>query len=970
MASAVIAKGSATILINPLETEARLVFTPDPEGLAWDAPAVNKLASEHHLSAFSDPKVLDTFLAKAARAKNSDPMEMVFAHGIEPEDGQAETINWEALPVPGDMAPFQKEILEKAGPPAIVVVKIERVKQEKKVVKQGALPFMAGKEETAVSWEKKEIREKVAVNPIVSEVKYADRGTKLGVITPSFPGKPGKSVFGRPVAPQAAKESACLFGNGITREKNDIIAQFSGFVRMGENWVDIIPFGKHFYKINSGADGLTLFLRFEPGNPQFVRPFGKDILAAAVKMGFSESCLVSETELDRALAEAVKTNENLEAFALTRVQEAEAKVGINQDKTLAVLHLRKGLAGAAPLEMKAISQALKDSEYRGFDMEKLKADIQAFMQGKEVELNYILAEGRPSIRGTDKEVEILAAMFPEDEQKEILAHVNDWYSRNTSMGAELDPNTATGFATVKKGTFIARVTDSSEGEEGKDIYGNIIPALPGNDPDIKLLHGLELHGSDIAASKTGLLVLKASEKSFHGQVIDYQDAEVIIRVSPDAMEAEGDLFREEGAGTPLSVENIKKTFSSLGIKKGIDWGEVEKACVQARANGSVSARVLAKGEVPIAIGGTALKWLLSFETNAPDVKTVRIKAGTPIAELSEPFPNGRPGYDVRGNELSVSDATDLSIEFDDSIRGEALEPKGSSNKGKRLIAVRSGELNFANGQQLKIYSTKTISGDATGEHRFSGEIQVDGNVLPGCKILGGSHVKVKGLAEGAFISVGGMAVIDQGFKGNGKGVLQARAGIESAFVERASVIAGGDIKLNRGAVLSSMKTNGKFSIVEENGKLLGGVYQARYGIDAADIGSDKGTRTEISFGQDYILKNEINACEGQIAKLKQDLSQMEEKLQGYLKKKLNIPDNVKTEKIRLVELQKQVGLKLLKMRDKFEEHFDSEIRIRGTVFPGVVIESHNRYYEIKQKRSRVIIYFDRKSGQIKEKPIN
>jgi hypothetical protein len=460
------------------------------------------------------------------------------------------------------------------------------------------------------------------------------------------------------------------------------------------------------------------------------------------------------------------------------------------------------------------------------------------------------------------------------------------------------------------------------------------------------------------------LIIKASEKSFHGEIIDYQDAEIVIHTSPDAMEATGDFSREEGAGLQLSVENVKKAFSSLGINKGIDWGEVEKACSHARTHGKIKDCVLAKGELPIAKGGSALKWLINFERDTYGGRSAHIKAGTPIAELHGPFPEGRPGYDVRGNELSVSDATDLSIEYDDSIREEAIKD------GKRLIAVRSGDLDFLSGKQLKINSIKTIPGDTSGEFKFSGEIQVDGNVLPGSRILGGSHVTVNGLAEGAFISVGGKAVVSQGFKGNGKGVLQARAGIQSDFVERAIVIAGGDIQLNKGAILSSVKTNGKISIAAENGKLLGGVYQARYGIDTVDIGSEKGQRTEISFGQDYILKNEINACEGQIAKLKQDMFQKDEKLKVYLQKKMAIPDEMKNEKMRLTELEKQLNLKIFKLKDKFEEHFDSEIRVRGTVFPGVVIESHNRYYEIKQKRNRVIFYFDRESGQIKEKPMN
>jgi hypothetical protein len=32
------------------------------------------------------------------------------------------------------------------------------------------------------------------------------------------------------------------------------------------------------------------------------------------------------------------------------------------------------------------------------------------------------------------------------------------------------------------------------------------------------------------------------------------------------------------------------------------------------------------------------------------------------------------------------------------------------------------------------------------------------------------------------------------------------------------------------------------------------------------------------------------------------------------------------------------------------------------------MESHNRYYEVKQKRSRVIFYFNCEQGRIQEKP--
>jgi uncharacterized protein (DUF342 family) len=57
------------------------------------------------------------------------------------------------------------------------------------------------------------------------------------------------------------------------------------------------------------------------------------------------------------------------------------------------------------------------------------------------------------------------------------------------------------------------------------------------------------------------------------------------------------------------------------------------------------------------------------------------------------------------------------------------------------------------------------------------------------------------------------------------------------------------------------------------------------------------------------------------------------------------------------------------LRERFEEHHDSEIAIKGVVYPGVVMESHDRYYEISEKRSGVVFFFDRDSGRIRERPI-
>jgi uncharacterized protein (DUF342 family) len=967
----IIAKGSASITVNPQETEAKLVFVPDPDGLGWDVDAVNKLAGENNLSPPLNPKALEPFLQKASRAKTKDPMETVIYQGIPPEEPTPETAAWEALPVPADMAPFQAEALSAAASPKLFRVKVEKIKIEKKVKKPAPLPFMPAKEETVVSWDRKEIRQEVQVSAAGCGIKYADKGKKLGALTPPKPGKPGKSVYGRPLPPSALPEGGFLLGDGIVRDKGDMIAGVSGFVRIGENWADMVPLAKPSWEIYTGSDGVTLFFRFSPGDRRFKAPTGEEILAGAKEKGAAAESLIGAAALDQAIAGAVKSGLPVEAFPLFESREAAARVDINPEKTRALLYLRKGTAGYQPLEMKAISQAIKDSGVQGFDAEKLRAAIKSFMAGKDVELkDHCLAEGTPSTRGKDRELELSVSLLPEEEYKPILARLKARRERFREKEG-VAPEEATGFAFVEKGALIAQVSASSEGEEGKDVFGNVIPGLPGNDPDLKLFHGLEQHGETITAALSGLLLIKAEERSFRAELIEYQDAKVAVHVSEDAMEARIDLVREAGAGLPLSVENVLKVLSALGIKKGVDQETVQKACALARTKGNCAGVVIARGEPPVAKGGVSIKWLapvsppqLGDEGETRPGQTAQVKAGEPIAEVSGEEAEGRPGFDVKGNEIPAEKGAALTLEHDDSIQEAALE------KGKRLMAARPGELSF-DGKTLSISSVREIEGDvgpSTGNINFPGEVKVSGKVLPGFAVIGGLHVLVDGAAEAALVSAGGRAVVAQGIKGGGKGVVRARKTIEAAFAEKATLMAVDDIKLKNGSIASRIKTNGKLSIIAGNGKLMGGVCQARRGIDAADIGSEKAARTEISFGQDYLIKDQIEVTEEEIFKVKKELAGTDEKLKAVLK----IPsalDAVRAEKIALLKRLEQLNLKVFTLREKFEEHHDSAIRIRGTIHPGVIIESHDRYYEVSQTRSGVMFYFDRESGRIKEKPL-
>jgi uncharacterized protein (DUF342 family) len=325
-------------------------------------------------------------------------------------------------------------------------------------------------------------------------------------------------------------------------------------------------------------------------------------------------------------------------------------------------------------------------------------------------------------------------------------------------------------------------------------------------------------------------------------------------------------------------------------------------------------------------------------------------------------PEGRPGFDVRGQPLAVEAGEALTITHDDSVKEIPLKT------GKRLLAARSGELRF-DGKQLRIATLQGIQGDVgadTGNINFAGEVRITGKVHPGFTVIGGQNVLIAGNVESALISAGGKVVIVRGVQGVGKGVVRARNTIEIGAAERATLMAVEDIKVKNSCTFCNIKTNGRLFLAGEMGNLVGGVCKARRGVNALNVGAEKDSRTEISFGQDYLVKDQIEVTEGEIEKIRAALIELEKKI----KQLEHIPSSLaaaRGEKVKFMKMLEQLNLKVFTLREKFEEHHESEIRIRGTVHPGVVMESQDRYYEVKQKRDRVIFYFDRTTGRIMEK---
>jgi hypothetical protein len=385
-----IAKGEARISINDPETEAKLVFEPGPSGQDWNITALRKLITDVGIISPTSLE-LDRFLRKAA--DSYQPLEILIAEGDPVVEITPETVTWDYEGIPQDMKTVVKEVLDKAGKPELFRIKTERVKTETKVIKRRKLPFMSPKEETVVSWDKRGVSHPVEVDPAIQKTGFVEKGLRAGIVNPPKPGRPGKSIFGRTIQPQTLENRDFFFGYGLFREESEIRVMASGILRIGANWADVVPLAKSTWEIGIANDGLTLYMRFSPGDPRFPPPPVKDILEAVSPdpiEGISTDILIDGEELKQAMERSIETQKPIPVLPLYKSRHGGARVESSLGNTK-VLRAWKALAGGQPLVSRMISQVLQDSQVQGYNIEDLRARIQNFLAGTDLEMIYPLS---------------------------------------------------------------------------------------------------------------------------------------------------------------------------------------------------------------------------------------------------------------------------------------------------------------------------------------------------------------------------------------------------------------------------------------------------------------------------------------------------------------------------------------------------------------------------------------------------
>jgi len=910
------------------------------------------------------------------------PYKFSVAKGLSPVQARPETVRWEAPAIPRELQPQAEKVLSTAKPPEISVERRTHVKRHKIVKTKPKLPFLKPKEEKREVSEEKVTSERIYVDPTVERNGYTLAGEKLGTVADREEGEAGRTITGELIPVNVVADPFFYAGHGIARRADELFAEDEGFLRVGSNWADVVAFETHSWELTISDDHVTCHLSFDPGDPHAAAPTPEQIREEATRIEFDVERLIPDEEISALIGRAVESRERLVGVPLTASRDTGFDIFVSEDRLKAVLNVNKGTGRGKPLNLKELGRAIKESKLVGLNYDQIKQDISAFYKGQEAELTgYVLSEGSPAEPGAERTVECSVRFLPADEAAELKSHMEE------VMGAALGDESNSKFPAdmiedlgiVEAEQRVMTISPPVPGKPGKDVFGQQISGEAAPEPAMVVLENIERKGDVLISSTGGLLQRGWQEGTVLVRILEHQEGAVTVRVSPARMSALVSITPSLGTGRPLAWEQVEAAVSEAEVTQGVNVELLHQAHERSVAGTAIRNLIFCRGQRPTGSTDSEVEMLVELATG--DEVTFRgdgsadfrnqdritpVTAGAPLARLHKPAVERQDGWNVSGETLQAEHSE--SVEIDAGANVSVTEEDGGT---RLLVADIDGELLFA-ANRFEVRAGHTVDGDvdmSTGNVKFPGTVTITGSVRSGFYVMATGDIQVGELVEAALLSADGDIVINQGVKGAGKAVLRTKKSVGMLFGEHVTILAVGNVQVKNSLIHCNVKTNGKVRMVGDKCAILGGEIRSRNGLDTRQLGSERGVRTVVSFGQDFLIADQIEREEKEMEKIKKEIARidfaMKDKEREHRKADL---DALHTKKLMMLKMLEKRGLRVFTLRERFEEHQESEVVVTDTLYPGVVIESHGRSMEITNEKRNVVITFNPESGRIEERP--
>ena len=457
-------------------------------------------------------------------------------------------------------------------------------------------------------------------------------------------------------------------------------------------------------------------------------------------------------------------------------------------------------------------------------------------------------------------------------------------------------------------------------------------------------------------------------------------AEIDVQISSDKLSADAWVEPPAGAAPWPTEEEIVLKLGGKGVVYGIRK-DVIRDLLQTRDTG----HWVRVAEGTPAVDGTdsEVEYMIAFGTSKPkevgegekvdfrETGVVTVIVKNQLLATKTPATEGKDGMNVLGAPIRGKNGRERTI------------PAGSgtrvSETGNELYADIDGHLVLKNGKLnvLPVFQVEEDLDFSVGNIDFIGTVVVRGSVREGFSINSSGNVEVNGVVEGAKIASGGDVTIHGGIRGMGKARISAQGDITVGFIDQATVRSKKNLNVKNAVLHSDIGAHGSVTVAGgSKAQIAGGKIQAGSEVICLNLGSEMGTRTEVTVGvlPEYVERRKelLEVLESDDANYKK----VETNIQ-YLKKLESSGQLDEAKRSILISLMKasfQLQSKLKSEGDELrelEERIEMSktkgcVRVRGACYPGVTISIRGLTYIVREEQKFCAFVFE--GGEIKVKP--
>ncbi len=639
-----------------------------------------------------------------------------------------------------------------------------------------------------------------------------------------------------------------------------------------------------------------------------------------------------------------------------------------------------------------VGQAIRASRIAGFNAEELRKTLQTFFAGTDTELSgYSLVTGKPPKPGKEAQIEWIVPFLSQAETRQRIVMLDQKRIPKIPSLEAFPLEKVEAMAEVPAGAPVLRVSAGVGGTPGLDVFGIAIPVSKAGAPQVRIYEGLAMKRDEVVTTVPGIL-----DKASDGMVVllrvrPHRDAELQVVLSDDRMKATVNYIPPAGDGYAITAEDVRYRIQKGGVVRGINETQLLQVMDHVNQGKALSDFEVAQGKLPAATADERVTFHAHLATGKASARrdgSVDFKAqdrissvekGELIATLLPLIAEEADGWDLTGVVKPVSAEVRLGLQAGRGVRADK-DLEGIT----RFYAERSGELS-REGAVLSVHESYTVPNDVdltTGNVDFPGVIHVGGSIRSGFKVAAGQGLEVAQAVEAALVSAATSIDIGAGIKGEGRAVLRAGTDLGATFAEQATLVATGDVKLRESCVLCQVTCGGKLILETERGHLVGGRVRAYKGVVAQNIGSAVGVHTVVQFGEDFLLQEKFTRDQRVMDALQKKLTDLDTVLRQVVKAveaaktggtgggvSVAVPKNLREMQLQrrtLIKRVEEMKVSLAAMHEKLRQPVPATVEVRGTLFPGTILECRGKRYEVTTPKNMITLRFDPAQGKIVE----